>query len=79
MSKIITQKLKFKQSVIKFSLKFSVAYAEKKFNVNRRTIYRWIKYYVVRKHIYESLYMVNSYVDGAYTTTMLYGCMLMNI
>ena len=45
MSKIITQKLKFKQSVIKFSLKFSVAYAEKKFNVNRRTIYRWIKRY----------------------------------
>ena len=45
MSKIITQKLKFKQSVVKFSLKFSVAYAEKKFNVNRRTIYRWIKRY----------------------------------
>ena len=24
--------------------------------------------FVVRKHIYGTLYMVNSYVDGAYTT-----------
>lgn len=45
MSKIITQKLLFKQSVIKFSFKYSVTMASKKFNVNRRTIYRWIKRY----------------------------------
>ena len=45
MSKIITQKLKFKQSVIKYSFENSVAKAEKVFKVNRRTIYRWIKRY----------------------------------
>ena len=26
------------------------------------------KFSVVRKHIYGTVYMVNSYVDGAYTT-----------
>ncbi len=45
MSKIITQKLKFKQSVIKYSLKFGVKKASMRFEVNRRTIYRWIKRY----------------------------------
>ena len=45
MSKIITQKLKFKQSVIKYSLKFGVTKASIRFEVNRRTIYRWIKRY----------------------------------
>ena len=41
----ITQKLKFKNSVVKFALKYSVSKAEKEFKVNRRTIYRWIKRY----------------------------------
>lgn len=45
MSKIITQKLKYKQSVIKYSFKFGVSNASRKFNENRRTIYRWIKRY----------------------------------
>lgn len=45
MSKIITQKLKFKQSVIKYSLKFGVTKASIRYEVNRRTIYRWIKKY----------------------------------
>jgi len=45
MSNIITQKLKYKQSVIKFSLKYGVSKASKEFKVNRRTIYRWIKRY----------------------------------
>lgn len=45
MYKIITQKRLFKQSVIKFSFKYFVSMASKKFNVNRRTIYRWIKRY----------------------------------
>ena len=42
---IITQKLKFKNSVIKFAFKYGVSKAEKEFRVNRRTIYRWIKRY----------------------------------
>ena len=45
MSNSITQKLKYKQSVIKFSFKYSVTQAAKEFNVSRRTIYRWIKRY----------------------------------
>ena len=45
MSKIITQKLNFKYSVVKFSLKYGVTKASKEFKVNRRTIYRWIKRY----------------------------------
>ena len=45
MSKIITQKLKFKQSVIKYSLKFGVTKTSIRYEVNRRTIYRWIKKY----------------------------------
>ena len=43
--KIITQKLRFKHSVVKFALKYGVSKAEKEFRVNRRTIYRWIKRY----------------------------------
>ena len=43
MSKLITQKLNFKHSVVKFSLKYGVSKASKKFEINRRTIYRWIK------------------------------------
>ena len=45
MSKIITQKLKFKQSVIKYSYQFGVTKTADKFDVNRRTIYRWRKRY----------------------------------
>ena len=41
----ITQKLKYKQSVIKFSFKYGVTKAAIKFKENRRTIYRWIKRY----------------------------------
>ena len=41
MSKIITQKLKYKQSVVKYSYKFGVSEAEREYGVNRRTIYRW--------------------------------------
>ena len=36
----ITQKMKYKQSVIKFSLEYGVSKT-----VNRRTIYKWIKQY----------------------------------
>ena len=45
MSKSITQKMKYKQSVIKFSFKYGVTKAAIKFKENRRTIYRWIKRY----------------------------------
>ena len=45
MNNSITQKLKYKQSVIKFSFKYGVSKTEKEFKVNRRTIYRWIKRY----------------------------------
>ena len=45
MSKIITQKMKYKQSVIKFSLKYGVKEAAKKFNEWPKTIYRWIERY----------------------------------
>ncbi len=46
MSKIIIQKLKYKQSVIKYSLKLRVTKKSIRYEVNRRTIYRWIKRYV---------------------------------
>ena len=45
MSNSITHKLKFKQSVIRFSLKYGVSKASEKFEVNRRTIYRWKERY----------------------------------
>ena len=45
MSNSITHKLKFKQSVIKFSYKYGVSKASEKFEVNRRTIYRWKERY----------------------------------
>ncbi len=41
MNNSITQRLQYKQSVVKFSYKFGVTMASKKFNENRRTIYRW--------------------------------------
>ena len=41
----ITQKLKYKQSVIKFSFKYGVTKAARKFNECPRTIYRWIERY----------------------------------
>ena len=41
MSNIITQKLKYKQSVIKYSYKYGVSETERQYGVNRRTIYRW--------------------------------------
>lgn len=45
MNNSITQKLKYKQSVIKFSFKYGVTNAARNFGENRRTIYRWIKRY----------------------------------
>lgn len=45
MGNSITQKLKYKQSVIKFSFKYEVTKAAIKFGENRRTIYRWIERY----------------------------------
>ena len=45
MSKSITQKLKYKQSVVKFSYKYGVTKAAIKFEECRRTIYRWRKRY----------------------------------
>ena len=41
----IIQKLKYKESVVKFSYKYNVTKAEIKFNECRRTIYRWRKRY----------------------------------
>ena len=41
MGNIITQKLKYRQSVVKFSYKYGVTKAAIKFNECRRTIYRW--------------------------------------
>lgn len=43
--KSITQKAKYKQSVIKYSLKYGVSKASRKFNEHRKTIYRWRKRY----------------------------------
>ena len=41
----ITQKLKYKESVVKFSYKYGVTKAAIKFSECRRTIYRWRKRY----------------------------------
>ena len=45
MSNSITQRLRYKQSVIKFSYKFGVSKAANEFEINRRTIYRWRQRY----------------------------------
>lgn len=45
MGNSITQKLKYKQSVIKFSYKYGVTKAAIKFEESRRTIYRWRERY----------------------------------
>ena len=45
MKNSITQKMQYKQSVIKYSFKYSVAKAAEKFDVSSRTIYRWIERY----------------------------------
>ncbi len=45
MSKSITQKMKYKQSVIKFSYKYGVKNAAIKYNEWPKTIYRWRKRY----------------------------------
>ena len=45
MGNSITQKLKYKQSVINFSYKYGVTKAAIKFGENRRTIYRWRERY----------------------------------
>jgi transposase-like protein len=45
MSNSITQKLKYKQSVVKFSFEYGVTKAVEQFGENRRTIYRWRKRY----------------------------------
>ena len=41
----ITQDLMFKQSVVKYSLKYGVTRASIQYRVNRRTIYRWREKY----------------------------------
>ena len=41
----ITQDIKFKQSVIKYSYKNGVTAASLQYKVNRRTIYRWRERY----------------------------------
>ena len=41
----ITQKLKYKESVVKFSYKYGVTKAAIKFSECRRTIYRWRERY----------------------------------
>ena len=45
MNNSITQRLKYKKSVVQFSFKYGVLNAEKQFGENRRTIYRWRKRY----------------------------------
>lgn len=45
MSSIISQKIKYKQCVVKFSYKYGVNKAAIKFNECERTIYRWRKRY----------------------------------
>ena len=45
MSNSITQRLKYKQSVVKFSFKYGVTRASEEFNINKRTIYRWRERY----------------------------------
>ena len=41
----ITQRLKYKESVVKFSYKYGVTKAAIKFGGCKRTIYRWRKRY----------------------------------
>lgn len=41
----ITQKMKYRQSVVKFSYKYGVKNTSIRFNVSQRTIYRWRKRY----------------------------------
>ena len=41
----ITQDILYKQSVIKYSLRFGVTKAAIKFGMHRKTIYRWIEKY----------------------------------
>ncbi len=43
--KSITQDIKYKQSVIKYSQKYGVTKAAVKFREHRKTIYRWIERY----------------------------------
>ena len=45
MGNSITQKLKYKQSVVKFSYKYGVTKAAIKFEEHRKTIYRWREKY----------------------------------
>ena len=45
MSNNITSKLKYKESVVKFSYKYGVTKAAIKFSECKRTIYRWRKRY----------------------------------
>lgn len=45
MSNSITQKLEYKQSVIKYSFKYGVSKASEEFGEHRKTIYRWIERY----------------------------------
>ena len=45
MGNSITQKLKYKQSVVKFSYKYGVTKAAIKFEEHRKTIYRWRERY----------------------------------
>lgn len=45
MKNSITQKMKYKQSVIKFSLEYGVSKTAIRFDISRRTVYRWIKQY----------------------------------
>ena len=40
----ITEKLKYKESVVKFSYKYGVTKAAIKFNECKRTIYRWYRH-----------------------------------
>ena len=50
----ITSKLKYKESVVKFSYKYGVTKAAIKFCECRRTIYRWRKRYdgTLEIHLY---------------------------
>lgn len=43
--KSITQKAKYKKSVVKFSYKYGVSKASRKYNEHRKTIYRWRERY----------------------------------
>ena len=45
MGNSITQKLKYRKSVIKFSFKYGVTKAAIKFKMHRKTIYRWREKY----------------------------------